>query len=108
MEIILYIYAVGCIKSQRFESRGRIPLSLLTKDEFLKLDPSHKTPIFETWVLKNPSMVGGLSDEDRIWRIKESVKVFCELTLIEILKAFVIVLAVVGESVNGDLCCFTA
>lgn len=53
-------------------------------------------------------MVGGFSNEDRIWRIEESVKVLCELVLIEILKAFVIVLAVAGESVNGDLCCFVA
>lgn len=53
-------------------------------------------------------MVGGFSNEDRIWCIEESVEVLCELVLIEILKALVIVLAVVGESVNSDLCCFAA
>ena len=48
-------------------------------------------------------MFGGLANENGVRDRSESVEVFFELVLIELFKAFVLVLTVVGEAIDGFL-----
>ena len=51
-------------------------------------------------------MTRGLSDDDRSGGFDELVERLDEVLLAEVLEALVVLLAVIGESVDGFLCSF--
>lgn len=65
-----------------------------------------KSVKFQTGAIKNPSMFVGFANEDSVWGRDESVEVFDEMVLIEVLETLVLVFTVVGEAIYSGLSSF--